>query len=96
MAWYIEYLILYLCVVNIIGVALTIYDKIAAKKSKWRVSEKTLIIFAVIGSGVSMYITMHIIRHKTKHPKFMIGIPIIVALELVIGALIFIWVNRNV
>ena len=89
MPCYVEWLLLYLAVINIIGIIVTIHDKIAAKKNKWRISEKTLFILSALGAGVSVYITMLLIRHKTKHKRFMIGIPVILILELIlIGALI--------
>ncbi len=93
MPWYIEWLILYLVVINIIGIFVTIRDKVAAKKNKWRISEKTLFILSSIGAGVSVYITMHIIRHKTKHKRFMIGIPVILIIELFLIVGIFVWVK---
>ncbi|MDU3153695.1 MAG: DUF1294 domain-containing protein, partial [Anaerococcus hydrogenalis] len=58
---------------------LTIYDKIASKKFKRnRIRENVLLFFAFIGGGLFMYITMRIIKHKTRHKKFMLGIPIMV------------------
>ncbi len=93
MPWYIEWLILYLAVINIIGIIVTIHDKVAAKKNKWRISEKTLFVLSSIGAGISVYITMHIIRHKTKHKRFMIGIPVILIVELLLIIGIYIWVK---
>lgn len=84
MPWYAEWLLLYLLVVNIVGIIVTVYDKLAAERNKWRVRERTLFILSALGAGISVYITMLLIRHKTKHKSFMIGIPAITALELVI------------
>ena len=37
--------------------------------------------------GVAMLATMLVIRHKTKHKRFMIGIPVIIVLQAVLVAL---------
>lgn len=71
----------YLIITNIIAAAVTVYDKKAARKHKRRVPERTLLLTAAISGCVIMYVTMHIIRHKTKHPKFMLGIPVIFIAE---------------
>lgn len=88
MEWYTKIILIYLMIVSIIGVILTIYDKRASKHSARRVPEKTLMLFSAIGAGLPMYLTMHFIRHKTKHNKFMIGIPVIMIFEalVIIGA----------
>ncbi len=82
MPWYAEWILFYLAIINIIGIIVTVHDKNAAKKNKWRVPEKTLFILSAIGSGISVYATMLLIRHKTKHKRFMIGIPLIIIVEL--------------
>ena len=84
-------LLIYLAVISIISVIVTVYDKIAAKKfTKHRTRESTLIIFSILGGSVAMYITMQLIRHKTKHLKFMIGIPLIIVLQCaIVGLLLY-------
>lgn len=77
-----ELLIVYLIIINLIAVIITIHDKNAARKHRWRVPESTLLIVAALSGCAAMYITMRIIRHKTKKPKFMIGIPVIFVLEI--------------
>lgn len=81
--------IIYLCAVSAVSVAATVHDKCAAKKSRRRVPERTLILLSVFGGSAAMYLTMRIIRHKTRHAKFMVGIPVIMLLQLaaVIAAL---------
>ena len=62
------------------------YDKIAAKHNpKHRIRESTLLWLSVFGGSVAMLLTMHLIRHKTKHMKFMIGIPAIIILQVAIS-----------
>lgn len=75
--------LIYLLAINILGVSLTIYDKIASKKfRKNRIRENVLLLIGAMGGAVSMYITMKLIRHKTLHKKFMIGFPIILILQI--------------
>ena len=74
--------IIYLCAVSAVSVAATVHDKCAAKKSRRRVPERTLILLSVFGGSAAMYLTMRIIHHKTRHAKFMVGIPVIMLLQL--------------
>lgn len=82
MQWYAYLIIIYAIVINIAAVVVTVKDKQAAKKKRWRVPEKTLLILAAFSGCITMYITMHIIHHKTKHKLFMIGIPVIFICEV--------------
>lgn len=84
-----KYFVIYLFIVSIISVFVTVLDKYLAKHNMWRISEKTLFIFAVLGGGVAMYTTMRIIHHKTRKNKFMFGIPAIILLEIGIAAIIY-------
>ena len=90
MPWYIECLIFYISAINLIGIILTVYDKIAAIRSSYRIRERTLLWFAVLGSSVTIYFTMKLIRHKTQHRKFMVGIPLIMLLQLLLVTGIFV------
>lgn len=80
---------IYLLIINLIAVAVTIYDKRCAVKRRWRVKESTLLLLSFLGGSVGMYITMLLIRHKTRHLKFMLGIPIILIFQLVIAFVIW-------
>lgn len=86
-------LVIYLIVMNMIAVIITIYDKRAAVKHRWRVRESTLFIVSALGGSVLMYLTMQLIRHKTKHMKFMLGIPLIFILQCTL--VFFIWRLAN-
>ncbi|MEE1076192.1 MAG: DUF1294 domain-containing protein [Acutalibacteraceae bacterium] len=81
-------ILFYFMVINIISVIVTILDKLKAKYNKWRIPEKTLFILSAIGGAVGMYITMHLIHHKTKKMRFMVGIPLIFFAELLIAVLL--------
>ena len=50
----------------------------------WRISEKALFILALLGGSVAEYFTMRLIRHKTLHKRFMIGLPVIIIIQLIL------------
>ena len=82
----------YVAVVSLCSVVVCIYDKKISKRNnvKLRIPEKSLFIWSAIGGSVAMYITMQLMRHKTKHVSFMVGIPVIFVLQVaVIGALAY-------
>ena len=76
------YIAIYLAAISLLAVVLTVHDKNAARRHKWRVRESTLLLVAALGGSVAMLITMLLIRHKTKHAKFMVGLPVITALQV--------------
>ena len=72
----------YLGLISLISVVVCCYDKIAAKRlPRHRTREATLLLLSALGGSVAMLVTMKIIRHKTKHVKFMLGIPVIILLQ---------------
>lgn len=83
------FLIAYLIIINAAGFLFMLVDKIKAQRGAWRISEATLMIIAAIGGSVGSFLGMQIFRHKTRHPKFYIGIPLLmVAHVILIGWLI--------
>ena len=78
----------YIVVINAISVLVCAADKIKAIKKRRRISEKTLWILSLAGGSVGMYLTMHIIHHKTLHKKFMIGIPVIIIFQIILCLLL--------
>ena len=84
-----EYLFIYLLIISVISVFGTMLDKYLARHNMWRISEKALLVFAALGGGLAMYITMRIIRHKTRKNKFMFGIPAIILLEIGMASIIY-------
>lgn len=72
----------YFVLISLITFAVTYADKRKAIKSKRRVPEKTLFLLAFMGGSVAEYLTMKVIRHKTLHKRFMIGLPIIIILQI--------------
>jgi len=71
----------YLIVINAVGFFISLADKNAARNGRWRVPERTLFLVSIIGGSVGTYISMRIFHHKTKHKRFMIGIPLIIAVQ---------------
>ena len=75
--------LIYLAAISVVAIIVTVYDKIAAKKlPKYRTRERTLLLLSALGGSVAMFLTMLVIRHKTKHVKFMLGIPVIMLLQV--------------
>ena len=74
----------YFLAVSVIGAVVCIYDKLAAQRGWKRVPERTLFFWALVGGGPGVYLTMLLIRHKTLHRSFMLGIPAIMLLQIVI------------
>ena len=74
----------YLALISLVSIVVCIYDKAISKKNRveLRIPEKTLLILSALGGSVAMFITMLAIRHKTKHLKFMLGIPLIIILQV--------------
>ncbi len=76
-------LLIYLGVISVISILVCIYDKLFSKLNnvKFRVPEKSLFVFSALGGSVAMFLCMLLIRHKTKHVSFMLGIPVIILLQ---------------
>lgn len=72
----------YFIILNIVGFVMSAVDKSAAKRHKWRVPEKDLFAVSLLGGAVGTLISMLIFRHKTKHKRFMIGIPLIILAQI--------------
>ncbi|MBE6775965.1 MAG: DUF1294 domain-containing protein [Ruminococcaceae bacterium] len=73
--------LIYLGAISLVTFSVTALDKIFAKRNMRRVPEATLLTLALFGGAVSEYITMRLIRHKTLHKRFMVGLPVIIALQ---------------
>ena len=78
-------IVTYLVLVNAAAFLLMLADKLKARKGAWRIPEATLIGIAAIGGSLGAICGMNLFRHKTKHPKFYIGLPLIFALQIVLG-----------
>jgi len=76
--------ILYLIIINIFTFILVYIDKQKAVKHKWRISEKNYFIISILGGCLGMLLGMKLFHHKTKHPTFYIGIPLILITWIII------------
>lgn len=79
-------------ILNLFTFLIYAIDKWKAKKSKWRISEATLLWLAFLGGSMGAYLAMKICHHKTQHKKFKYGIPVILIMHILLaGYLLFIY-----
>ena len=81
-----SYLIYYLLAINAVAFIMYGIDKYKAKKAKWRISEATLLLLAVLGGSVGAWMGMKVWHHKTMHKKFKYGIPAILLMQIALMA----------
>lgn len=82
-------LLFYLVTINALGFLIMLADKEKAKKRLWRIPEATLLTVAALGGSIGCLAGMKVFHHKTRKPKFYIGIPVILALQLILGVIFF-------
>lgn len=71
----------YLLLINLIALVLCWYDKRAAIRQNWRIRERTLLLYAAIGGSAGLYLGMKTFRHKTKHLKFTVLVPLLLLIQ---------------
>ena len=81
-----KFILVYLVIMNVIGLVLMYCDKQRARQGKWRISEKTLFLSALLGGSAGSILGMYFFRHKTKHWYFVVGMPVILFLQIFIVA----------
>lgn len=79
-----KYLVIYLCIINALAFLLMLIDKQKAKKKRWRIPEATLLGVCAIGGSLGGLLGLVLLRHKTLHKRFSIGIPMMLAVHLII------------
>lgn len=89
-----DYLYYYLLGINVLAFAVYGIDKFKAKRGLWRISEKVLLLTAVLGGSVGAYIAMKLFHHKTRKGKFYIGVPVIFMIQAA-GIIAFFWLTRG-
>lgn len=77
-----------LVAINLFTFILFGIDKLKAKRGKWRIEEKTLLIAALAGGSIGALLGMKIFHHKTQHKKFKYFVPFILILHLIIAGVI--------
>jgi len=81
-----SYLTYYLLAINAVAFIMYGIDKYKAKKAKWRISEATLLLLAVLGGSIGAWMGMKVWHHKTMHKKFKYGIPAILLMQIALMA----------
>lgn len=76
-----EYIVITYLIWNLIIMLLYGLDKLKAKQGWRRIPESTLLILALLLGGVGAWLGIYTFRHKTRQKKFVILVPICVALN---------------
>lgn len=82
-------ILIYLELVNLAAFVLYGIDKYRAKRGRWRIPEATLILIAVIGGSIGALGGMYLFRHKTRKPRFSVGVPVILGMQVLFFLLLF-------
>ena len=85
-----QLILLYLVLINAIGFILMLADKRMAQKNLWRIPERTLFTAAAFGGSIGCIAGMYTFRHKTKHLRFVLGMPAILIAQIALG----IWILK--
>ena len=78
----------YLMGINLLTFLVYGLDKRKARRGKWRIPEATLLLLAVFGGSIGALLGMSVFRHKTKHKKFLIGLPLILIAQVALAVFI--------
>ena len=89
-----DLLFAYLLLINAAGLLIMLIDKRKAIKNQWRIPEKTMLTVAILGGSLGIYTGMQLFRHKTKHAKFSIGVPVILTMQILVCIFLFIWTQK--
>ena len=76
-------IIILIIIINILTFLLMGIDKFFAIKNHWRISEKTLLLSAILGGGIGSFLGMITSRHKTKKILFKIIIPLSIPINII-------------
>lgn len=79
----------YLIAVNLFAFTLCAQDKHRAKRGNWRISERALLLSAALGGSLGLLCAMYLFRHKTRHKKFTVGVPLILLLHLALAGYLY-------
>ena len=78
----------YLLIINALGFILMLLDKFKARKNLWRIPEAVLFAVAIAGGSLGSLAGMYLVRHKTRHFSFVLGMPLILAVQIVAAVLL--------
>lgn len=82
---------LYLIAANLAAFALMGADKRRAQRCRWRIPERTLFLSALVGGSLGAILGMYFFHHKTKHLHFVVGLPLILLAQLILG----VWISNR-
>jgi uncharacterized membrane protein YsdA (DUF1294 family) len=74
----------FLAVMSLLGFVLMGADKQRARRKDWRIPERTLLLVAFLGGGIGAFLGMYAFRHKTKHLKFVLLLPVMALLNVLL------------
>ena len=89
-----QYFLAYLLLINAISLGIMLVDKRKAQQNLWRVPERQLLFFACIGGSLGILMGMQLFRHKTKHIKFTLGVPCILAIQIVAILCLYMFIKK--
>lgn len=81
----------YLIAANLAAFALMGADKRRAQRCRWRIPERTLFLSALVGGSLGAILGMYFFHHKTKHLHFVVGLPLILLAQLILG----VWISNR-
>lgn len=81
---YIKIFLYYCIIINILSFIIMYIDKRKAREHKWRIPEGRLFLLAALFGSIGVLAGMRVFRHKTKHMKFIIGIPCIIIIQILV------------
>lgn len=84
-----KYLLIYLLIINALSFLLMLIDKQKARKKRWRIRESTLLGISAIGGSVGGLMGLYLLRHKTLHKRFSVGIPLMFTAHVLIMIFLF-------
>ena len=84
-----QFIYAYLILINASAFTLMLCDKYKAKKKLYRIPEAALMWSAALGGSIGALCGMYLVRHKTRHPKFTVGIPVILCLQILAAAVLW-------
>ena len=84
-----SYVLIYLLAANVAAFLVFGIDKWKAVKGRWRIPEKTLLLFAAAGGSPGALAGMFVFHHKIRKQLFYLGVPLILLLQIGVG--LWIW-----
>ncbi len=82
-------LLCYLTIINALGFGFMLADKYKARHHLWRIRERTLLLIAFFGGSLGSLMGMYLVRHKTKHKRFTVTVPLMLAGHVCIGICLY-------